>query len=148
MFRHPFLRNVFWLTLLVAIALPSYSLLVDYPSFNRLLVQVTEDHALRMGRHLQTYLTEGRDLENLDLASPAFRNKVNTLLQDASLLKLRVFNSKGRILFSTDPQETGELNDKDYFHRQVASGQAFSKVGKKGSEAMEGDALQLDVVET
>ncbi len=148
MFRHPFLRNVFWLTLLVAIALPSYSLLVDYPSFNRLLVQVTEDHALRMGRHLQTYLTEGRDLENLDLAAPAFRNKVNTLLQDASLLKLRVFNSKGRILFSTDPQETGELNDKDYFHRQVASGQAFSKVGKKGSEAMEGDALQLDVVET
>jgi hypothetical protein len=147
--RHGFLRNVLLAILAVALALPAYSILVSYPAFNRQLISITEEQAVRLGRHLQRDLL-GSD-EQLDLgrlASSAFENEVHSRLADGLLVKLRVFDSTGRILYSTEPTEVGRVNDNDYFHSRVAVGEVLSNVVQKGGRAMDGTPMTLDLVET
>jgi two-component system sensor histidine kinase/response regulator len=147
--RHGFLRNVLLAILAVALALPAYSILVSYPAFNRQLISITEEQAVRLGRHLQRDLL-GSD-ERLDrgrLASSAFENEVHSRLADGLLVKLRVFDSTGRILYSTEPTEVGRVNDNDYFHSRVAVGEVLSNVVQKGGRAMDGTPMTLDLVET
>ncbi len=149
MFKHTLLRNIFFATLALALVLPGYNLLVDYPSFNRLLIQITEDHALHMGHHLQTFLPlDGGKIDERTLSSARFLDTVNTLVKDRTLWKLRLFDSQGFIRFSTEAGEIGIRNDNDYFHQQVALGKPFSKAVRKGGRSMEGASLSLDVVET
>lgn len=149
MFRHPFLRNVFLASFLVVLVLPSYSIFIDYPSFNQQLVKNTEEEAVRVGNHLYHFLFPDHDnLEKADYESSDFHSKIKIILDDFKVWKLRVFSRSGKILFSTEASEIGVVNDKDYFHQQVAAGEVFTKIVKKGAASMEGKPVSLDVVET
>lgn len=148
MFRIRFLRNILFLSLLVAGVFPLYNLFFLFPSYNSLLIHETESEAVRYVR----YLSNSLGLAHQDLSAgkvpPGLQGKVNTLQGDHHVIKLRLFSPQGEILYSTVPAEIGTINKKDYFHQIVARGQVYSKVVRKDGVSAEGQSYQQDVVET
>jgi hypothetical protein len=63
------------------------------------------------------------------------------------LLKLRVFSPAGEIIYSTDPNEIGIVNEDRYFREVVARGSTYTKVVRKNQLSMEGERLTADAVE-
>jgi diguanylate cyclase (GGDEF)-like protein len=51
-------------------------------------------------------------------------------------------------LFSTDPEEVGNVNRESYFWEIVAKGEVYTKVVWKEQESLEGQKMTSDVVET
>jgi len=148
MFKISFLRNIFLLSLALACGLPLYDYLYIYPSYDKLLVAQTEREASRFVR----FLVATKDLETIDLetipSSSWGTREINRMKEDALLVKLRIFSSGGRIVYSTHPSEIGHLNNNEYFHEQVAKGMIYSKVVHHDHSTAAGDRLRQDVVET
>jgi diguanylate cyclase (GGDEF)-like protein len=63
-------------------------------------------------------------------------------------MKLKIFSPSGEILYSTNPDELGDINGYSYFHEHVARGKTYTKVVKKDTESLEGQKVAVDVVET
>ena len=68
--------------------------------------------------------------------------------ENAGLLKVRIFDSAGVIIHSSEPDEIGEINEHDYFWRQVVAGELFSKLVETSESTMENDHIGHDLVET
>jgi len=68
--------------------------------------------------------------------------------ENAGLLKLRVFDSAGVIIHSSDAGEIGVVNEHDYFWQQVVAGEQYSKLVKASEATLEHDRLMHDVVES
>ena len=75
-------------------------------------------------------------------------HEAKIIMGDALVVKLRVFSPAGEIIYSTQADEIGEVNDKRYFHQIVARGKRYSKVVKKNQPTAEGILVARDVVET
>jgi signal transduction histidine kinase len=63
-------------------------------------------------------------------------------------MNLKVFSPSGEIVFSADPNEVGQINQKRYFHDIVAKGKVYAKVVPKDEESLEGRKMTRDVLET
>ncbi|PLX72523.1 MAG: hypothetical protein C0614_13720 [Desulfuromonas sp.] len=148
MFRIPFLRNLFILALVATCCLPLYTLYVLHPSYHRQLIHETEEESARFASYLVRSLgMEGVVLER-DILPADTIEKVCLLQADNLLIKLRFFSPQGEILYSTLPEEIGQVNDKDYFRQVVAKGRIFSKVVSKNAPTADGQLTNIDVVET
>lgn len=148
MLKINFLRNLFLLSLALACGLPLYDFLSTYPSYNRLLVEQTESEAIRFVR----FLVDTKQLKTLALGpgqlSPWVTREISRMTEDALLVKLRIFSSTGRIVYSTKSDEIGKVNTRDYFVNQVAKGENYSKVVHHDHMSAEGERQKQDVVET
>lgn len=150
MFKNPFLRNVLILSLLMIIALISYNTFLITPSFTKLLIQATESDAVRISRHLASSMlvsdeTEiGKDSLNIQ----RLKKEAEKIMKDFGLINFKVFSPSGEIVFSADPNEVGEINQRGYFHEIVAKGKVFAKVVPKDEESLEGRKVTRDVLET
>ncbi|UCF91248.1 MAG: hypothetical protein JSW39_23705 [Desulfobacterales bacterium] len=143
-----FLRNILIASILVAIALPIGNIVFIYPSFAKLLSKNTEEEAIRVARHLMSVIiTTQTELSSEYLTSQA-NDKIETILENFNLTKLKIFSQSGEILYSTDRSDIGKINAKSYFHNKVAKGQVFSKVVKKDTRSLEGQKMTAHVVET
>jgi len=63
-------------------------------------------------------------------------------------MNLKVFSASGEIVFSDDPNEIGDINQRRYFHDIVAKGKVYAEVVPKDKESLEGRKLTSDVLET
>lgn len=148
MFKVKFLRNFLILSLLIAVVLPLYEIYFIGPSYRALLVEETEDEAIRYAH----FLVRSLGLEKLLLTRqdipPTVGHDVGLLQDDSLLAKLRVFGPTGEIVFSTVAEEVGRRNDKAYFRDIVAAGRVYSKVVRKNSYSAERQLVRSDVVET
>ena len=140
-------------TLIIAIigvmGLSSYDLLVISPKHTDLLVENTEEEALRAGAHL-SFMLFGKD-EGVITQESLSNVNVQMIMEDIRRLviqKLKIFSSSGEILFSTDRKEIGQVNRKDYFVQVVAKGTPYTKTVSKNSESAEGIISKTDVVES
>ncbi|AMV71342.1 hypothetical protein JCM30471_31790 [Desulfuromonas carbonis] len=142
------LKKILILSFLMAGLFPLYQLLYIHPAYQELLVEETEDEAERFAR----YLVRTLHLDQQDLAPGSvpelIGEEVGQLQDDALLRKLRLFGPSGTILYSTVPEEVGEVNAKPYFRDVVARGQRYSKVVEKNDYTAEGQRVRTDVVET
>ena len=148
MLRIKLLRNLFFLSLAITILLPGYEYLVLHPSYKNLLIEETENEAVRYA----SYMVRTLGLENQSLIKDRLPEALDESLQpvkrDKQLLKLRVFSSLGEIIFSTKADEIGNLNEKTYFRAIVAKGQVYSKVVQKDRKTADGVTTKIDIVET
>lgn len=144
MFKDKTLRYVFYLTLALTLLLPLLNIYLIYPSFRKLIIEDRERNAVQIANHLRNmYIPAGMPLSGpLDLGSGG-----GLVREEFGLEKVKVFSESGRVVYSTDPENIGELNDKSYFHDIVAKGMNFTKVVKKDSRSMEGRLVRTDVVE-
>ena len=147
----PFLRNILLVSLVIVIVLPLYDILFIYPAFNKLLTDDKRDDAIRIARHLssilvsrETELTKNRLQAHLSDEMEQLRK----VRDDFDLIKLKFFSKSGEVIFSSDPKDMGNINNKSYFHEIVAKGKVHAEVIQKDTESLEGQKMPADVVET
>ena len=81
-----------------------------FPAVSELLIENTRDDAIRVARHLSTLLiSETGELNNTVLTKDLL-NEIEEPAADFDLVKLKVFSESGEVLFSTDPEEIGNVN--------------------------------------
>jgi K+-sensing histidine kinase KdpD len=147
--RNRFLRNILILTAIIIIALMSYNIFLITPSFTKLLIDTTETDAVRITRHLAStmLISETKEIDK-DSLNIQLSKEVDKIKEDFELMSLKVFSASGEIVFSADPKEVGEINQKGYFHDIVAKGKVYAKVVLKDKESLEGRKVTSDVMET
>jgi diguanylate cyclase (GGDEF)-like protein/PAS domain S-box-containing protein len=148
MIKSKLLRGILLVSLCSVIFLPLYTFVFLYPSFERLLAEGTEEEAVRLGRHLAATLLPEKRILSRDLVTPLFQHKIEMVSRDMQLVKVKVFSPEGEIIYSTELQDIGEVNRKDYFHKIVALGRTHTKIVTKATQSLEGKVMPRDVVET
>ena len=147
--RNRFLRNILILAIIIVIALISYNIFLTIPSFTKLLINTTENDAVRITKHLASSLLIsekneiGKDSLNIQLLK-----EVGKIKEDFELMNLKVFSPSGEIVFSGDQNEIGKMNQRRYFHDIVAKGKIYAEVVPKDKESLEGRKVTSDVLET
>ncbi|WP_419904768.1 sensor histidine kinase [Kiloniella sp.] len=145
-FRTGYLRNIFLLSLAIAIVFPLANRFILYPLFADFVTEITEQEAQRSARHLEFAL--GIQGEGKISLPEKFTSNAPEIIASLDLIKVKVFNATGEIIYSTDAEDIGQLNKNDYFHNIVAQGHLFTKLIRKNTPSLEGDIVRLDVVET
>lgn len=135
-------------SLVTVFILAGYSLYVLSPAFTTLIQENTEKEAVRIGRYMATLLFRMHEPLQRDNLPPRFLAKLEESVQNFALVKIKVFSAAGEIVYSTVPEEIGTINDKRYFHEQVARGRTFTKIVEKDHVTLEGQRFQADIVET
>lgn len=147
-FRTAFLRNVLIAALIAAAMFPLYIQFYSYPRFTSLLLSFTEDDSERVAQHLGATLSPSGNALSRESLPRSFDEDVRLIQGNFRLEKLKVFAPGGEVIYSTDAADIGTLNEHDYFHQQVARGQAYSKVVRKEALTAEGQRATADVVES
>jgi len=148
MLRIKLLRYLLILSLGIAVLFPGYEYFFVYPAYNKLLTSETENEAVRYAR----FLGRALGLENQPLTRERLTEEMHEKLRpanrDAYLVKLRIFSSRGEVIFSTREDEIGDFNESKYFQNIVARGQVYSHTVNIDQTTAEGDISRSDIVET
>lgn len=143
-----FLRNILLLSVAIAFSLPLYEAYFIHPSYRAMIIEQTEQEAVRYGNYLiNTLALDHKQLQAGAIPSAVAR-EVGVLREDRQLIKLRFFSSTGEIVYSTEASEFGVVNKKDYFVNIVAKGNTFTKVVEKQDLTADGELAKIDIVET
>ncbi|MCG6918672.1 MAG: hypothetical protein LJE89_14145 [Deltaproteobacteria bacterium] len=140
-----------FVSLVIVIVLPLYDILFIYPAFTKLLTEDKRDDALQIARHLSSFLVSQDTELKKDLLQAHLSEEMEQLgkvSDDFDLIKLKFFSKSGEVIFSSDPRDTGNINNKRYFHEIVAKGKIYAEVIQKDTESLEGQKMPADVVET
>ncbi len=131
---------------LIAILFPLVNIYYILPSFKNVIIRNAEQDAERtVNFFARTIVNDGQLLQSIDEHHQLFEE----LKEPLNVAKLKFFSPDGTIVYSSDVDEIGIVNSKDYFHQLVAKGQRFTKVVQKDSgRTREGSQLTADVVET
>ena len=68
-------------------------------------------------------------------------------MKEFEIVKIKLFDSAGIVIYSSESKEIGEVNRHDYFKEQVANGKVFSKIVEKNQSSMEGKVVGVSVAE-
>ena len=147
-FKTGFLRNVLIGTVIIAALFPAYETLFAYPRFLKALIASVEEEAQRTAVYFASSIRPGATNLTLSALPPAFDDMVTSVARDFKIIKLKVFDKSGRITYSTDPTELGQINTQDYFHKEVAVGKPYTVTVVKKTRSAEGETYDADVVET
>ena len=142
-----FLWIVLFASILAVIILPVYTVLFVFPSFTGLLTTDSQDDAVRVANHVKSAVLRDVDIAQGFLPD-SFPREIEAVKRDFGLLKIKIFSAEGKIIYSTDPIDSGRINKEKYFHEIVAKGNNFTKVVRKNTKSLEGQTLAADVVET
>ncbi|MEO5327753.1 MAG: diguanylate cyclase [Magnetococcus sp. THC-1_WYH] len=149
MIRYRFLRQSFLVSLLIAVAIPLYTIFFLLPSLTAQLVNTFEENANSVAHHLSAILREHHLLQDGQIAvSQDFMDEVKKISRDFHVSKHRIFSHTGKIIAASEEKDIGTINKNDYFHQKVAAGQIFTKVIEKDEKTMDGETIKKDVVET
>jgi PAS domain S-box-containing protein len=146
-------KSIFSIIVVATLAvtvLPLYTFFYLHPTFASFLIKQTESEAARVASHLalSLHLTSSDDFVEKSKLPDNFSEHIMDIIRDFKLMKLKVFDKQGKIVFSTSQKDIGKINKKDYFHNIVAKGNVFTKIVKKDSKSLEDQVVTLDVVET
>ena len=147
----PFLRNILLVSLVIVIVLPLYDILFIYPAFNKLLTDDKRDDAIQIARHLSSFLVSKETELTKNLLQAHLSDEMEQLRRvrdDFDLIKLKFFSKSGEVIFSSDPKDMGNINNKRYFREIIAKGKVYAEVIQKDTESLEGQKMPVDVVET
>lgn len=150
LFKNSKLNRLIIVAILAIITIPLLNIFVVFPQFKKLDVHNIEKSAIYLAQHMENHL---RESENWSLVmnggelSTQEREILSGYLADFKLEKMKVFTAKGLAVYSTDPEDIGKLNDRNYFHDIVAKGDVYSKVVQKKTKSLENQIYKADVVE-
>lgn len=145
-FRNSFLRLITFLFILISLSLLLFQELFIIPKFNEIQFLNIESEAKRTANHIRKSMNIFTFKDDIDI-SDKFVEDINNLLLDFNILKIRIFDSQGIILFSSTNDEIGKINQHEYFHNIVSKGRIYSKVVHKENFTMEGERINSSVAE-
>ncbi|MBU1698385.1 MAG: hypothetical protein KKD21_15315 [Proteobacteria bacterium] len=147
-FKIKFLKNILIISSLIAVGLPLFVILFIYPLFHGLLIKNTENMVISIARHLSSNIIGTQDILSRNFITKEILSEIQGPVNHFGLMNLQIFSESGEIVFSTVPEEIGEINKKTYFHDFVAKGKVYTKVVKKGTKSSEDQIVKADVLET
>ncbi len=109
--------------LLGAIFVPIINTTIVLPNLKETVVRNEEHHSVIMANHI---------INMLDIADALSKdNNLQTdmlliMVQGLDIMKVRIFNSEGMVLYSTANSEIGTINRHEYFHNIVSDGKTFT----------------------
>jgi signal transduction histidine kinase len=107
------------------------------PSFEEQIMSNTIDSAKRVSNLLINVYEKEKDYSIM----ADFKD-------DLGLQKIKFFDKKGTIIYSTDKEDIGTLNKKEYFHNIVAKGKVYYTIVKKGGTTAGGVQIkEVDIAE-
>lgn len=142
------LKIALFLSLVTIVLFPLYIVFIEYPAFEKHIAENTTQEAVRIAKILSSVLIEGETELRADRLPKEFLRHVQELQHDARVLKLKIFNLTGTVVFSTDPGEIGRINEEDYFKRVVTTGGIKAVEIPKNEQTLERQVLPTDVIET
>jgi PAS domain S-box-containing protein len=146
--KNKLLRNIFLVSVFLAVALPFSYLLLIHPSFQKLLTDDKKDDSISIARHLSSFIPlQGNELSKKSIPKPRL-NEIVKHNDDFGLVKIKIYSSTGETIFSTDESEIGYVNKNVFFHEFLAKGKVYTKLVTHDEETSEGKKLAIDVVET
>jgi hypothetical protein len=142
--------GLFVVTCLLALSFPLYAIFWIHPHFTGIVAFEKEVNAKQIANHISKMLVF--DGANKTLKQESITDSFTETLKEAQvdfdLTKIKIFSSRGEVLYSTDTQDIGALNTEPYFTDIVSKGEIFSKTVHKNEKSMEGEIVKKDVVET
>jgi signal transduction histidine kinase len=127
-------------SLIAAVLLPILAQQIVVPSFYKQMLENTLADAKKVGTHIARH-------QNHDVSSTVFYTALDKLKDDFEIIKIRLFDQNGKIVFSTKTSEIGNINEKSYYKDIVAKGKMYYKIVQKGANSSEGDSVLNDVAE-
>ncbi len=141
-----FLRKVLLVVFVAAIVGIIAGSYVIYPIFTKQVVKNTENEAVMTAKHLSNMLFSGEKyVERVNEQQLSF---IKLSSEDFNFFKIKIFSKTGKVIYSTDQAEIGQVNERKYFFEEVAKGNIFTKIVNQDSKSMEGELIEVDVVET
>lgn len=135
------------LFLIFAVLMPVFLSQFIYPGFLEIYVNNTNNHAVLTGKSMARAVLESYS-DGQIVISNEIKTQFKEQSEDYELLKVKVFDDTGLVLYSTEFEDIGEVNIKDYFQNLQITGVPFSQLISKNTENMEGQVISRDVVET
>ena len=143
-----FLRRILFIAIIAVIILPVVTVFYMYPSFTNLLREEAKVEAFRIATLLISMMPSEQNVIKTDSLPVDYLNKIQGMQKDFNLMKIKIFSRSGEIIYSTDPEDIGNINKNEYFHEIVAKGDAYAIIVQKGAENLETQTVATDVVET
>lgn len=140
------IKHIFWFCLtasLLAILICNYLI---YPFFADMQRNNTEAQAVRLGRHISRLIFPADTTGRIALDHAA-RKEIDHVLDEFELLRLKIYNIDGKVIYSTDRQEMQDLNAEDSFEKVVARGFAGVRTITE-DQVVDGGKVRSDIIET
>ena len=148
LFKQKLLVYILIISVLLALILPVYMYFSIYPSFTELLMETTEDDAIRVASYLASMQFLGVNQFKKETLPDNLVRNVNTIKQDMELQKIRIWSHTGEIIHSSDSKEIGRLNQKQFFQDLIIKKKPFCFIASKGEKTLEDQTAPFDLVET
>ena len=135
---------------LLALAFPLYTIFFIYPHFTEIITFEKEVNAKQIANHITKMLVLDRTEKTLTRESitDSFAKILKEAQLDFDLTKIKVFSSRGEVLYSTEAQDIGTINTHPYFTDTVSKGKIFSNVVRRNEKSLEEEIVKKDVIET
>lgn len=146
MFNLKFIRGLVVLAFLAVLLIPAYIFAYLSPALHAQVIRHTQQEADRVASHLCTMFIKSDRISVADLPAD-LDMMIASVSKDFKIHKLKIFGASGEVVYSTTPEEIGEVNRNSYFHEIVAIGSDYSKLVRKEQATMEGQIVAADVVE-
>jgi len=143
-----FSRNLFIISIVIVILLPAYNAVFIYPSFTKLFLDTETKDATSIAKYFMSMFLSRYSELTKNAFDDEILKEISTLREGLGLAKLKVFSRSGEIVFSTDSEEIGSINNEQYFQEIVAQGGVYTKFVKKNTDSLEHQKMLVDVVET
>jgi two-component system cell cycle sensor histidine kinase/response regulator CckA len=148
MARKRFLASILLISIIAVLFLPFYTNLYLYPAFTKHLLADAEYSAKQLASHLINYIVEPENNLGYEHITNDVMDEIDEMLSDFGCEKVKIFAPSGEILYSTDPDEIGSVNTKEYFKPVVTEGTDFTTIVNKNNLTAEGKTVAVDVIET
>lgn len=137
----------FSLILMVSLVFPAVNSYFITPAYIKVLVEESEDEALRLASHIEHTLKLSKADLQKGVIPPAVESELTGIKKEFNLYKLNIFDDSGKIIYTTDPRLVGYITYKDFFKRSIADGKPYVEYIKKGDGSLEDVIVNADVVE-
>jgi PAS domain S-box-containing protein len=146
--KNKLLRNIFFVSVFLAVALPFSYLILIHPSFEKLLTEDKREDSISIAKHLSSFIP----LEDNVLTKTSIpKSRLKQIIKhndDFGLVKIKIYSKTGETIFSTDESDIGYVNKNVFFREFLAKGKVYTKLVTSDQETSEGKKLAIDVIET
>lgn len=148
MSRLNLLKTIIFISLIAVCAMPAYVIMVLEPSFINYITKETETEAVQIGTHMSSTFFQGSRILTKKKLPRNLNQGIISLQNEFNIVKVKIFNAVGKIIYSTSQEDLDIINTKTYFTTKVAKGQVFTKTVQKDKKSLEDQTMTVDVVET
>jgi PAS domain S-box-containing protein len=136
---------IFAIAIFAIVFIPLFSCFYFYPKFENTFVQSKKNEAVKVADYLgSTVIPNVKALTTSDFNAD-FENSIVKIKSSLGIMKIKIFSPSGETVYSTDHQDIGSFHREAYNVIRKGNYAAFAT---KHQKSLEGDVVEVDVVET